>query len=296
MAITTITTTTTTDGGGDGALGVTTLNGALRASADRPPPADRHGAPDTAADASAGPLALATPAAASVAPEEPAPDGMPALLRLLQLSSSLCPIGAFAYSQGLETAIERGWVGDEASLASWLSGLGEHGVARLDLPLLYRAHDAALRWDEARLFAIAERMLANREARELVDQERQLGSALASVLENLGMARAAVFKGHPSASYVVSFAAGAAFFGIGAELALTGYCFAWSEQQVSAAARLGPLGHMAAQRALSAVLRRAPSWVAQARALPDERIGSSTFGLAMCGAWHETQYTRLFRS
>lgn len=221
---------------------------------------------------------------------------LPALLRLLQLSSSLCPVGAFAYSQGLETAVERGWVHDEASLISWLCGLGQHGLARLDLPLLCRAHDAALRWDEPRLFAIAERMLANREARELAEQERQLGSALASVLCNLGLERAAAFKGHPGASYVVSFAAGAAFFGVSAELALTGYCFAWCEQQVSAASRLGSLGHMAAQRALSAALARAPSWVRAGAALTDERIGSAAPGLALCGAWHETQYTRLFRS
>jgi urease accessory protein len=238
---------------------------------------------------------------AIVGPALPAAAGaagasLPALLRLMQLSSSLCPVGAFAYSQGLETAVERGWVVDEASLVAWLGGLGAHGLARLDLPLLLRAHDAALRWDEAALFAIAERMLANREARELADQERQLGSTLASVLENLGLARAAVFRGHPSASYVVSFAAGAAHFGVSAELALTGYCFAWCEQQVSAASRLGPLGHMAAQRALSAVLARVPLWVAAASALADDQIGSAAHGLAMCGAWHETQYTRLFRS
>jgi urease accessory protein len=284
MAITTTTTATTTDGGSANGAPAATINGAPGAAAEGAPGRGAVGAHE----------AVGAPEA-HLAPEQPR-DGMPALLRLLQLSSSLCPVGAFAYSQGLETAIERGWVGDEHSLVAWLCGLGEHGVARLDLPLLLRAFDAALRWDEPQLFAIAERVLANREARELADQERQLGSALAGVLENLGLSRAAVFRGHPSASYVVSFAAGAAHFGMSVELALTGYCFAWCEQQVSAATRLGPLGHMAAQRALSAVLSRAPRWVAEARALPDERIGSSTFGLAMCGAWHETQYTRLFRS
>ncbi len=221
---------------------------------------------------------------------------LPALLRLLQLSSSLCPIGAFAYSQGLETAVDRGWVTNEDSLSAWLSGIGEHGLAKLDLPLLRRAHDAALRWDEARLVSIAEQVLANREARELADQERQLGSSLASLLENLGAARAALFKGHPAASYVVSFAIGAAHFGVSAELALTGYCFAWCEQQVSAASRLGPLGHMAAQRALSQVLARVPAWVAGSAAIADHEIGSAAPGLGLCGAWHGVLYPRLFRS
>jgi len=219
-----------------------------------------------------------------------------ALLRMLQLSSSLCPIGAFAYSQGLETAIERGWVRSEAELTEWLAGIGAHALARLDLPLLRESYAAALDADEPRLVALGERLLASREARELAEQERQLGSSLASLLVNLGVPAAERFRGHPSASYVVSFAIGAVHLGLPLELAMTGYGFAWCEQQVSAAARLVPLGHMAAQRALSAVLADVPCWLRRALELPEAEIGSSTPGLAMSLAWHETQYTRLFRS
>jgi urease accessory protein len=220
----------------------------------------------------------------------------PAVLRALQLSSSLCPIGAFAYSQGLETAIERGWVSSEGELREWMLGLGANALCKLDLPLLLLAHDSARLDNQRELFALAERVLASREARELADQERQLGSSLASVLVNLGVAAAEPFRGHPSASYLVSFAVGAAHFALGAELAMTGYCFAWCEQQVSAASRLVPLGHMAAQRVLSEVLSAVPRWLAAAREVPEHQIGSSTPGLAMSLAWHETQYTRLFRS
>jgi urease accessory protein len=222
--------------------------------------------------------------------------GAPALLRMLQLSSSLCPVGAFAYSQGLETAVERGWVTSEAALAQWLLGLGEHALSKLDLPLLQRAHGAAAAGDERRLLEIGSRMLASREAGELRDQERQMGTALASVLDNLGITVAPALRQQGSASYVVSFALGAVHFGMSVELTLLGYCYAWCEQQVSAAARLVPLGHMAAQRALSAVLERVPLWLERALAVPDDAIGSCTPGLAMSAAWHETQYTRLFRS
>jgi urease accessory protein len=232
-----------------------------------------------------------------VRPALTAPDlGAPALLRMLQLSSSLCPIGAFAYSQGLEMAVERGWVTCENTLADWMLGLGEHALSKLDLPLLQRAHAAAEAGDEPRLLQLGMRLLASREAGELRDQERQLGSALASVLENLGIPVAAALRQPDSASYVVSFALGALHFGMSPELTLLGYCYAWCEQQVSAAARLVPLGHMAAQRALSAVLERIPRWVERALEVPDDAIGSSTPGLAMGAAWHETQYTRLFRS
>lgn len=218
------------------------------------------------------------------------------LLRLLQLSSSLCPVGAFAFSQGLEQAVERGWIPDEAALAEWLVGLGRHGLAQLDLPLLLRAHQAWLRDDVASAQALAERILAQREARELWEQERDLGRALAAVLDNLGVPRARALREAPAASYLVAYALGTAHYGIPAEQALLGYAFTWAEQQSSAAARLVPLGHMATQRVLSTVLSDVPRWVADASAVPEDAIGSVVPGLAMAAAWHETQYTRLFRS
>jgi urease accessory protein len=148
-------------------------------------------------------------AATALEPEwMPASDPIrgPHLLRLLQLTSSLCPIGAFAYSQGLENAVERGWVKDAPSLTDWLCGLGLHNVALLDLPLLIAAHEAWQRGEDALAVSIGARVLANREARELVEQERQLGSALANVLVNLGVTRATPLSGHASASYVVCYA------------------------------------------------------------------------------------------
>jgi urease accessory protein len=226
----------------------------------------------------------------------PRPASGTELLRLLQLSSSLCPIGAFAFSQGLEQAVERGWVLDEAALTDWLLGVGRHALARLDLPLLLQAHVAWQEDDVERALQIAERLLANREARELWDQERDLGRALCSVLENLGVERARALRQASGPSYVVAYALGAAHFGISAELAALGYAFAWSEQQANAAARLVPLGHMAVQRVLSRVLADVPEWVQLALRVRDEEIGGLVPGLALAAAWHETQYSRLFRS
>src|SRR5690349_15968152 len=65
-----------------------------------------------------------------------------ALTRLLQLVSPALPIGAFAYSQGLEQAVASGWVTDEATAAEWLLGLLAHTMTTLDLPVLERLIDA----------------------------------------------------------------------------------------------------------------------------------------------------------
>ena len=58
-----------------------------------------------------------------------------ALLGLMQLVSPALPIGAFAFSQGLESAFELGWVSDEPSLSQWLSGVLEDGLSRCELRL-----------------------------------------------------------------------------------------------------------------------------------------------------------------
>jgi urease accessory protein len=44
----------------------------------------------------------------------PAPTAAPTLLRLMQLASPALPVGGFSYSEGLESAVDTGLVGNEA--------------------------------------------------------------------------------------------------------------------------------------------------------------------------------------
>ena len=53
-------------------------------------------------------------------------------LHLLQLASPALPVGAYAYSQGLELVIEAGWVDDD-TLPAWLEDGLRLGLAQLDL-------------------------------------------------------------------------------------------------------------------------------------------------------------------
>ena len=45
------------------------------------------------------------------------------LSRLFQLISPSLPIGGYTYSQGIEWAVEEGWISDDADLYRWMSGL-----------------------------------------------------------------------------------------------------------------------------------------------------------------------------
>ena len=59
-------------------------------------------------------------------------------LRLLQLCSANLPTGAYAFSQGLETATEEGWVSNFDQAYEWLDVQLMHSLAVTELPLLLR--------------------------------------------------------------------------------------------------------------------------------------------------------------
>lgn len=214
----------------------------------------------------------------------------------MQLCSPALPVGAYAYSQGLESAVERGWVHDEASAGEWILGLLDHTVRRLDLPIfarLYRAWQAAdvetvRRWN-ARLYA-------SREAAELQREDRHLGAALARLLSDLGIQDAEPWRNAPRVCFATLFSLAAVKWEIPLPEAATGYAWAWVENQVAAATRLIPLGQTASQRLLVAAGPVITAAVAGGLTLPDEAIGAAAPGLALAGALHETQYSRLFRS
>jgi urease accessory protein len=219
-----------------------------------------------------------------------------ALLRLLQLVSPALPVGAYAYSQGLEAAVEAGWVHDEYTARIWLLGVLEHSQCRLDLPVLARLYHAWLRNDTVTLERWAALLAALRETAELQAEDRHLGVALARLLDELGLHEAQPWQRHPDAAWAVLFSLAAARWDIDCEQMQYGYLWAWCENQVAAAIKLLPLGQTAGQRILSACAVRLPHLLRAYADVPDDAIGQLSPGLAIASAQHETQYTRLFRS
>ena len=214
-------------------------------------------------------------------------------LHLLQLSSPALPVGAYAYSQALEYAIEAQWlIGDE--LGNWLSDGLALGLAQLDLPVLARAYAAAARGDAPKLNHWNDRLLAARETRELLLEDQQIGSALLRLLKSLFTPAPPVLTQAPG--YATAFAIAAQRWEIDVEDALMAYSYSWLENQVAAATKLVPLGQTAAQQLLVAKLTEIPEAVSKSRAVSDSDIGLSLPGLALASCRHERQHTRLFRS
>ena len=224
------------------------------------------------------------------------PDAAPPLLRLLQWVSPTLPIGGFTYSQGLEWAVEVGWVGDEAALADWLRDVLEHSLSRVDLPAFARLHRACVARDEHALGHWAAWLLACRETAELRLEERQRGRALATLLVDLGLPRASEWRPRLETTAAAGFALAAEADGVPVRDAALGYAWAWLEGQIVAGVKLIPLGQTAGQRLQRGLAGVVADAVDRALDLPDDALGASLPALAIASSRHETQYTRLFRS
>jgi urease accessory protein len=220
----------------------------------------------------------------------------PPLLRLLQLASPALPIGAYAYSQGLEHAVTAGWVTTEPAATDWILGLLGNALAHLEVPVLARCmaafaasdHPSVTRWNDF--------LLACRGSAELRSEEERLGSALARLLLTLEVEGAQPWTAEARPTHLVMFALAAARWGIAPADAAAGYLFAWAENQVGAASRLVPLGQSAAQRILSRAVEAIPGFTARGLGLDDDDIGFAAPAQAIGAALHETQYSRIFRS
>ena len=217
-------------------------------------------------------------------------------LRLMQLISPALPIGAFTYSQGLEWAVEAGWVRDVDTLLDWLEGLLNDGLAQLELPTLKRLYGACEHQDIDAIEHWGRQLYASRETRELRAEERNRARALITLLVDLEIAQAADWRESLRHCQAAPFALAAVHWQIAVEDCLLGYAWGWLENQVAAAIKLVPLGQTDGQRVQLQLAERLPLAVERGLAIADDEIGAGAPALAIASARHETQYTRLFRS
>lgn len=223
-----------------------------------------------------------------------APDLPP--IRLLQLVSPSLPVGGFTYSQGIEWAVEAGWLRTAADLEAWMGDLLAQGLARLDLPLLARMHAAALALDRAAMNDGIDRLLAARETAELRLEESNRGRALADLLIAWELPGATDWRALLARSQTAGLAFAAAAWGIAPRSLACGYAWSWAENLVLSAVKCVPLGQTQGQQILARLADLIAPAVERAFTLDDDAIGASCPALAIASSAHETQYTRLFRS
>jgi urease accessory protein len=236
-------------------------------------------------------------------------------LQLMWLASPALPVGGFSYSEGLEAAVESGRVTSESEAAAWLRDQLHLSLARSDLAVLASAVSAWQRNDHLRIAELNAWVTQTRETSEIRLQTEQMGRSLVEWLRNRSgaaipvpqderLAQCAALR--PAPTWPVAFALAVAQClpprdsrhrnDDALREALLSFAFGWAENMVQAAIKSVPLGQSAGQRILQSLIDEIPQAIDHALALPDSQRQAFTPMLAILGAQHETQYSRLFRS
>jgi urease accessory protein len=215
--------------------------------------------------------------------------------RLLQLVSPSLPVGAYTYSQGIEWAVEEGWVSTQEDLCEWLLGLMQTGMRYLELPVFFRMLQAWEQGDELAIQKWSHTLIASRETLELRQEEINRARAFTRLLlslqpESEKVEQLLVQSQHACLSYACH------QWQVEADEAAAGLLWSWLENMVLSAVKIIPLGQTAGQMALFQLCGHIPHIIEQAKGVNDDDIGASSMALSIASSQHETLYTRLFRS
>lgn len=224
------------------------------------------------------------------------------LLNLLHISSPALPIGAFAYSQGLEYSLESGWCKKADDVEQWIKSVMTHGLGGVDLPILKRLHQA---WS---LYAIDEvqgteqlkywnaTLFAFRETKELYLEDIQVGDAFKQWHKTQSKEHLEKLEIIEQPSVASMYALNGVIKQLSIEECLIGFVWGWLENQITAASKAMPMGQTDGQNIIRHLIPEIDAIIVQAMKLKDDEIGSGLVGLSMSSALHEHQYSRLFRS
>ena len=219
--------------------------------------------------------------------------------RLFQLISPTLPVGAFAYSQGLEMAVEKQIVVDMDSSKTWLSGIIQNNLSFVDLPLLIRLQGGLHNQDAQSFNEWNDWLIAARETRELHLESTLMAQALLRLLTNLSSTKDSrkIPDNLPKPlDWVSAFALACHLWQIELNDALAGFAWSWLENQVTAAIKLVPLGQTQGQQLLLELSTELETAITAAKNCSDDTLGRMSPMQVMLSAQHETQYSRLFRS
>ena len=218
-----------------------------------------------------------------------------ALLRLLAWLSPAFPTGGFAYSHGIEWAVESGDICDGNTLFAWVNDVLTIGSGRSDAILLRHAHDA--QGDLEALASLAELALAACPTAERRGESVGQGNAfaLAARAWNADLLPA-LTKRCGDVPYPVAVGALAGVSGISADDVATAYLHNFAANVISAAVRLVPLGQTAGLAVLEGLEPVLQAVIHSTRDATLDDVGGFCFRADIASARHETQHTRLFRS
>jgi urease accessory protein len=175
--------------------------------------------------------------------------------RLLQFGDSMFPIGGFAFSGGLESAVQKGVVTDAATLEAFARTAVEQAASGDGIALVW-AHRAAATGDVDELVRIDGRVYARRLSSETRTMTVRMGKKFAEMgAEVVGAPllnawREKIGSGETPGCYAVALAVNFAVQGLPARDAFVVHQYGVAAMILSAALRLMKVSHVDTQRML----------------------------------------------
>ena len=204
------------------------------------------------------------------------------LLTLSQWLSPAFPVGAFAFSHGLETAVREGRIATAGELRAWLEDLLAYGSCRSDIVLLSAAYRG-----EAEVDMISR---AFQPSAERLEEARQLGAAFARTVRDVWRLDLA------DALYPVAVGRAAAIKELPLESTAALYAQSFVANLVSAAVRLVPLGQTEGQSVIAALAPACEALGAEACTFTLDDLANAAFLSDIAAMRHETLEPRSFQS
>lgn len=230
-----------------------------------------------------------------------------ALLRLLQLTSPALPVGAYSYSEGLETLVEQGAIATAKDMLHWLTQELTYGLVILDGAAVGLVYAAAVQAGLGKqpgivppeaIARLNQDLSALRDSEETRQQSWDMGRALVRMGTHLHPDLKPWFgtAGSPC-NFAVAFTLLAVRWEIDAPSAVLGFLHSWAANLITGAVKLIPLGQTVGQEMLLELyptLEEACDRALATQAL--DELSLSSWGTSLAAMQHEALYTRLFRS
>ncbi|QFT74894.1 Urease accessory protein UreF (plasmid) [Ruegeria sp. THAF33] len=209
------------------------------------------------------------------------------ILTLTQWLSPAYPVGGFAYSHGLEAAIEQGRVAGADQTGDWVATVLQHGSGWNDALFLVAAYDAADRAALTRIDTTARAMCAGSERLMETDLLGRAFGFVTGDIWGLDLQRL---------TYSVAVGRAARMQNLPRLLVTQMFLQAFMSNLVACATRLVPLGQTDAQRLIRDLTPLCADIAETAQQTGLSELSSTTFMTDIATMQHETQYSRIFRT
>ncbi|MDG2196332.1 MAG: urease accessory UreF family protein [SAR324 cluster bacterium] len=224
--------------------------------------------------------------------------GLEQWLSVLHLSDSALPIGAFAYSEGLESAIQLDALQTPDDLGTWWELWRTETFRWQEGPALCQLMKAIKRDDWRRVQVLNQELTALKPAVALRDGSHILGKRMLTTCADLypDLPADRLEKLLPTLNVLTVQATLLATLNVPQDVALASFAFGRLNQSLSAALRLFALGQQTGQVLLLKQLRLIPRTVTEILGDAKSPLRSFTPRVDLLQMKHTGLYTRLFRS